>query len=98
MKLPSEGPKEQANQLEEVNLSSTGEPRMVLISKELTGELRRTIVDTLQRNKDVFAWTYEEMPGLDASLVTHKLAVTPTQKPVKQPPRILRPEVELQVK
>ncbi|KAL5556976.1 hypothetical protein UlMin_039212 [Ulmus minor] len=81
MKLPSEGPKEQANQLEEVNLSSTGEPRMVLISKELTGDLRQAIIDTLQRNRDMFAWTYEEMPGLDASLVTHKLAVTPTQKP-----------------
>ncbi|KAL5576142.1 hypothetical protein UlMin_017841 [Ulmus minor] len=83
IKLPSEAPKEQANQLEEVNLSNTSEPRTVLISKELTGDIRKAIIDTLQRNRDVFAWTYEDMPGLDASLVTHKLAVTPTQRPKK---------------
>ncbi|KAL5572514.1 hypothetical protein UlMin_022111 [Ulmus minor] len=83
IKLPPEGPKEQANQLEEVNLSNTSEPRTVLISKELTGDLRKAIIDTLRKNKDLFAWTYEEMPGLDASLVTHKLAVTPAQKPKK---------------
>ena len=60
--------------------------------------MRDAIIHTLRKNKDVFAWTYEEMPGLDSSLVTHKQAVTPTQKPMKQPPRILRPEIEIQVK
>ena len=56
------------------------------------------VINTLRDNKDVFAWTYEEMPGLDPLLVTHKLSAEPIQKPVKQPARILRPEVELQVK
>ena len=60
--------------------------------------MRDAIIHTLRNNKDVFSWTYEEMSGLDPLLVTHKLAVAPAQKPVKQPPRILRPEIEIQVK
>ena len=85
--------------MEEVDLSDNpNEPRTVLISKELSGETRRDIIETLRSNKDVFAWTYEEMPGLNPSLVTHKLAVEPTQKPVKQPARVFKPEIELQIK
>ena len=52
----------------------------------------------LKEYRDVFAWTYEEMPGLDPSLVVHRLSITPGVKPVKQGPRIFRPEVEVQVK
>ena len=78
IKLPSEEPKEQANQLEEVDLSDNlNEPRTMLISKELTRDMREAIIHTLRNNNDVFAWTYEEMPGLDPSLVTHKLAIAP---------------------
>ncbi|KAL5580838.1 hypothetical protein UlMin_013280 [Ulmus minor] len=80
--LPPDKPKEQSNLLEEVNLSGDPKtPRTVLISKELEGEARRSIIEVLQENKDVFAWTYEEMPGLDPLLVTHKLTVEPTKKP-----------------
>ena len=70
----------------------------MLILKELTEDVRRSIVDVLQENKDVFAWTYEEMSGLDPLLVTYKLAVEPTQMLVKQLPQIFWVEIELQVK
>ena len=56
------------------------------------------MVDTLRENKDVFAWTYEEMPRLDPLLVVHKLVVEPTQRLVKQLSQIFMPEIELQVK
>ncbi|KAL5549472.1 hypothetical protein UlMin_004703 [Ulmus minor] len=82
LELLPEGPKEQTNQLEEVDLSDNpNEPHTVLISKELSGETRKDIIETLRSNKDVFTWTYKEMSGLDPSLVTHKLAVKPAQKP-----------------
>jgi len=34
--------------------------------------------------KDVFAWSYDDMPGLSTDLVVHKLPTDPTFPPVKQ--------------
>ena len=56
------------------------------------------MIQLLKKYRDIFAWIYEEMPGLDPILVTHKLAIEPMAKPVKQPPRNFRTEVQLQIK
>ena len=48
----------------------------------------------LKEYKEVFAWDYEEMPGLDPKLVTHKLNVDPKAKPMKQLARKYRLDVE----
>ena len=84
MYVKKEGEKEQANPLEDVDLSDNPKTLCtVLISKELTEDIQKSVIDALLENKDVFAWTYEEMSGLDPLLVTHKLTVEPTQKPIK---------------
>jgi len=36
----------------------------------------------LMKYVDVFAWTYDEMPGLDAGLVVHSFNMDPGVKPV----------------
>ena len=33
--------------------------------------------------KDVFAWSYEEMPGIESSIVEHKIKMYPDFKPVR---------------
>jgi hypothetical protein len=33
---------------------------------------------------DIFAWSYEEMPGIDPSIVVHKIKTYPGAKPVRQ--------------
>ena len=43
--------------------------------------------------KDVFAWDYSEMPGLDLGLVVHTLNVNPEAKLVAQPTRIFHTEI-----
>ena len=48
----------------------------------------------LQKYRDVFAWTYDEMSGLDLGLVVHSLNVDPRVKPVVQPTRVFHTEVE----
>ena len=40
------------------------------------------LVGLLKRYVDVFAWTYDEMFGLDLELVVHSLNVDPGVKPV----------------
>ena len=44
--------------------------------------------------KNVFAWDYSEMPGLDPGLMAHTLNVDPEAKPVTQPARIFHTEIE----
>ena len=56
---------------------------MVKISKSFSEEERRKLVALFREYKDVFAWSYQEMPGLSPRLVTHKLKVDPNAKPMK---------------
>ncbi|KAG9442517.1 hypothetical protein H6P81_018371 [Aristolochia fimbriata] len=47
----------------------------------------------LREYRDIFAWNYTEMPGLDPRVVVHKLAVHPSIGTVKQSQRGFRPEL-----
>ena len=41
---------------------------------------------------EVFAWKQEDMGGVDPAMITHKLNVNPSFKPVKQKKRSFAPE------
>ena len=47
--------------------------------------------------KDVFAWDYSEMLGLDPGLIAYTLNVDQQAKPVTQPARIFYTEIEGQI-
>ena len=49
------------------------------------------MVDFLKQNIDVFAWDALEMKGVDPEVITHKLHVDPTHKPIKQKSRRMAP-------
>ena len=40
-------------------------------------EYKQELVDLLKEFKDYFAWEYYEMPGLDRSIVEHRLPIKP---------------------
>ena len=46
---------------------------------------------------DVFAWTYDEMPGLDPTLVVHALNVNLGVKLVIQPARVFHTDVKTRI-
>ena len=69
----------------------------VSISASLLVEERAHLVELLKEYQDVFAWQYDEMPGIDPKLVAHSLNVEPDIKPVLQPMRTFHPEVEAQI-
>ena len=71
---------------------------MVKISKGLLEEEKRRLIALLKEYGDVFAWVYEEMPGLDPKVVTHKLNVNPKAKLVKQPTKKYCLDVEEKIK
>ena len=41
--------------------------------------------------RDVFVWTYEEIPGIDPSIVIHEIRTYPNTKPVRQNVRQVHP-------
>uniref|UniRef100_A0A2N9F794 RNA-directed DNA polymerase n=1 Tax=Fagus sylvatica TaxID=28930 RepID=A0A2N9F794_FAGSY len=85
-------------ELEVIDLSSNSNVhRPVSISASLSVEERTHLIELLREYQDVFAWQYDEMPGIDPKLVAHSLNVEPGTRPVVQSMRTFHPEVEAQI-
>ena len=80
--------------MEEVTLGTMEEPRITYISSLLSINLKEHIISLLQEFKDFLSWNYNEMPGLDRSLVEHRLLIRPKFHPFQQPRRRMSKEVE----
>jgi hypothetical protein len=76
-----------ADKLEEIDIGYGDKPRPTFISANLDSSFREGLIKLLKEYKDCFAWDYSEMPGLDRSIVEHRLPIKPGFKPYKQPPR-----------
>ena len=85
-------------ELKEINLGAElGSQKPVFISSQLTTQEKEQLAALLKNYMDVFAWTYDEMPGLDPGLVVHSLNVVLGIKPVIQPARVFHIDVEAQI-
>ncbi|XP_070032659.1 uncharacterized protein [Nicotiana tomentosiformis] len=73
------------------NLGTDEEPRTTYLSALLAIDEESTYIELLKEFKDVFSWSYKEMPGLDSKVVVHHLAVKNGARPVKQDQRRFRP-------
>jgi hypothetical protein len=88
-----------ADKLEEVDIGNGDKPRPTFISANLPPDITEELIKLLKEYKDCFAWDYLEMPGLDRSIVEHRLPIKSGFKPYKQPPRkIYKDEVLADVK
>ena len=74
------------------------QPKEIRIGSSLSPYERSGLIDLLRSYLDVFAWSYEDMPGIDPSIVQHHLPILPRVRPVKQKLRRLHPRWRLQVK
>ena len=84
--------------LEVINLShDPGIDKPVSTSTSLSAVERACLISLLKEYQDVFAWKYDEMPGIDPGLVAHSLNVEPGTKPVIQLVRTFHTEVEAQI-
>ncbi|XP_057948187.1 uncharacterized protein LOC131143834 [Malania oleifera] len=81
-----------------INLGTEEEPKQVKIGALLKGEEKDKMIELLREYRDVFSWSYQDMPGLDTDLVTHKIPLHSDSKPVKQKLRRMRPEMLLKIK
>ena len=49
------------------------EKKEVKIGTTLSSATREELIDLLQDYNDVFAWSYQDMLGLDTNIVVHRL-------------------------
>ena len=54
--------------------------------------LKGELVKCLQSHADIFAWSHEDMPGIDRGVACHKLAVKKGARPVRQKRRCFNQE------
>jgi ribonuclease HI len=92
----------QPEEVEDCDIGTKEEPRIVKISKYLPPEMKGKYADLLQQYKDVFAWSYDELRTYDTTVIEHKIPLKPGVKPFRQKLRqinpILLPVVEKEVK
>ena len=67
------------------------QPKEIRIGSSLSPGKRSGLIDLLTSYLDVFAWSYEDMPGLDPTIVQHHLPILPHARPVKMKLRRLHP-------
>ncbi|GKV38865.1 hypothetical protein SLEP1_g46725 [Rubroshorea leprosula] len=74
--------------VEEVQIDDRDSSRKTQIETRLNPEERTELIAFLRANKDVFAWTSADMPGIPTSVFQHKLSTNPLKKPVAQKRRL----------
>ena len=82
---------EPSEELEPVPLDDNPE-HLAYIGSKLAEDLRSLLTHFLKQNKDVFTWKQADMGGIDPAIITHKLNVSLSFKPVKQKRRSCAPE------
>lgn len=82
---------EPTEELEEVQLDVSRPGRTTRIGTLADQTVRQALVLFLKENQDVFAWSYEGMPGIDPTVIVHRLNVSPSFSPVRQKKRVFAP-------
>ena len=85
--------KDPPSKLKKINLAVNRKEMVILIAKNLEKDFELSLVALLKEYQDIFVWSYRDMPGLSTSLITHKLAIDPTIRPVKQVARNFSNEI-----
>ena len=85
-------------EVEMINLGDEGEEKMIKIGGGLSSEMKQQLFALMKEFKDIFAWSYKDMPGLDSEIVQHRLPLKPECYPIKQKLRRMKPEISLKIK
>ena len=82
---------EPSEELELVPLDDDPE-HLAYIGSQLAEDLKSPLTHFLRQNKDVFAWKQANMGGIDPTVVTHRMKVSPSFKPLKKKRRSFAPD------
>ena len=71
-----------SKELEPMQLDEQPE-HLVYIKSKLTKDVKDLLIHFLKQNMEVFAWKQEHIGGIDPAVITHRLNISPSFKPVK---------------
>ena len=78
--------------LEEVLLDNSRPERITRIGTLASTLVRQAFIAFLKENHDVFAWSHEDMTGIDPLIIVHKLNVSPSFPPICQKQQVFAQE------
>ena len=84
--------------LEDVPLDQSNPEKFTRIGTSIEMKTKQDLVHFLKKSMDLFAQSHEDMPGIDPSVITHRLNVYPSSKPVRQKKRVFAPERDNAIK
>ena len=87
---------EPSEELEPVSLDDDLE-HLAYICSKLAEDLKIPLTHFLRHNKDIFAWDQADMGGIDPTVITHRLNVISSFKPIKQKRRSFVPERQKEI-
>ena len=84
--------------LENIPLDERNLERYTKVGADLEGKNKKDLVHFLKKNIDVFAWSHDDMPGIDPGVITHRLNICPSFEPVRQKKMVFAPERDNAIK
>ncbi|XP_075675219.1 uncharacterized protein LOC142644517 [Castanea sativa] len=78
---------EPVEELEEVHLDDSRSERTTRIGTLASQTVRQALALFLKETQDVFAWSHEDMPEIDPSVIVHRLNLSPSFSFVQQKKR-----------
>jgi hypothetical protein len=70
----------------------------VFVEADFSPEEIQIYTDLFKEFRDSFAWSYEEMPGIDPKIVEHEITTYPDAKPVRKKLHLVNPKKETTIK
>ena len=87
------GHSSKVEEVEEVNIGTDNDPKIIKIEKDLDPGIRSDLIQLLKDKKGVFAYSYGDMPGIDPSIAQHELKVRDDCPPKVQKRRKMAPHL-----
>lgn len=79
--------------VEEVNIGTVENPKMVKLSKSLSPKVKADYVKLLSLFSDVFSWDYSDLKTYDTNIIQHTIPIKSNQKPFLQKLRRINPKL-----
>ncbi|KAK0605493.1 hypothetical protein LWI29_027475 [Acer saccharum] len=96
---PREEPEDKKDEpTQEVALDPEDPSRTMKVGASLSVHVKTQLVTLLRDYKDVFAWSHEDMLGVDPRVISHHLSINPEFRPVVQKRRLFNPERSIAIK
>ena len=72
--------------------------KRVKVGVNFPKDMKDELVALLKEFKEIFAWSYQDMPGQDIEIVFHKIMVKPKCPPMRQALQRMKSKIILKIK